>query len=299
MSTNPFGTSRTRRWIPWLSILVPSIGWLTFGLYPSLATVYYSLTEYSGVPGTPMNYCGLCNYRNLFTSNYSQVSDAVVTTLKYTAGVTVLQIGVGLGLALLLQRRRFGYGLYRALIFMPQIFSVTIVGVLFSLILDPSSGPAEKIVHSLSGGSSAFLGDSSISIWLIVAVNVWMFSGYTMLVYIAGLRRIPPELYEAASLDGCGPVRRFTRITWPMLAPATTVNVFLTAIGSLGEYALILVMTQGQYKTQTIGMFMFNSAFGVNPDLGLGSTLAMVQFVFTAAIGGVLLWRLRRREVAL
>jgi raffinose/stachyose/melibiose transport system permease protein len=299
VSTCPFGTRRTRRWIPWLSIAVPSIGWLTFGLYPSLATVYYSFTDYTGLPGTPMSFCGLCNYRNMFTSNYSQLSQAIKTTLEYVAGVTVLQIVIGLGLALLLQHRRVGYGLYRALIFMPQVFSVTIVGVLFSLVLDPSSGPAEKIYHSVLGGSSAFLGDSDLAIWLIVLVNVWMFSGYTMLVYIAGLRRIPPELYEAAALDGAGAIRRFLKITWPLLAPSTTVNVFLTVMGSLGEYALILVLTQGQYHTQTLGMFMFNTAFGVNPNLGLGSMLAMVQFVMTAIVGGALLWALRRREVSL
>ncbi|QMU69362.1 carbohydrate ABC transporter permease [Streptacidiphilus sp. P02-A3a] len=299
MSTCPFGTRRTSRWIPWLSIAVPSIGWLTFGLYPSLATVYYSFTNYSGLPGTPETFCGLCNYRNMFTSNYSQLSQAVVTTLEYVGGVTVLQIVIGLGLALVLQRRRFGFGFYRALIFMPQIFSVTIVGVLFSLLLDPTSGPAETVYHSVIGGYSSFLGDSDLAIWLIVLVNVWMFSGYTMLVYIAGLRRIPPELYEAAALDGAGAIRRFWRITWPMLAPATTVNVFLTVMGSLGEYALILVLTQGQYHTQTLGMFMFNTAFGANPDLGLGSMLAMVQFVLTAVIGSLLLWVLRRREVSL
>lgn len=299
MSTCPFGTRRTRRWIPWASIAVPSIGWLTFGLYPSLATVYYSFTNYSGLPGTPMSYCGLCNYRNMFTSNYSQLSQAIKTTLQYVIGVTVLQIVIGLGLALVLQRRRRGYGLYRALIFMPQVFSVTIVGVLFSLVFDPSSGPAEKVYHSVLGGSSAFLGDSNLAIWLVVLVNVWMFSGYTMLVYIAGLRRIPPELYEAAALDGAGAIRRFWKITWPLLAPSTTVNVFLTVMGSLGEYALILVLTQGQYHTQTLGMFMFNTAFGVNPNLGLGSMLAMVQFAMTAVIGGFLLWALRRREVSL
>jgi raffinose/stachyose/melibiose transport system permease protein len=299
VSTCPFGTRKTRRWIPWLSITVPAIGWLAFGLYPSLATIYYSFTQYSGLPGTPMNFCGLCNYRIMFTSDYAQLSQAVLTTVKYVAGVTVLQIVIGLGLALLLQRRRFGYGLYRALIFMPQIFSVTIVGVLFSLLLDPSSGPVEKIYHGLFGGTNAFLGNDSLAIWLIVLVNAWMFSGYTMLVYIAGLRRIPAELYEAASLDGAGPIRRFMKITWPMLAPATTVNVFLTAMGSMGEYALILVLTQGQYKTQTLGMFMFNSAFGTSPSLGLGSMLAMVQFVLTAVLGGGLLWALRRREVSL
>ncbi|MEV6116484.1 sugar ABC transporter permease [Streptomyces sp. NPDC052109] len=299
MSTCPFGTRRTRRWIPWLSISVPTLGWLVFGLYPSLATVYYSLTQYSGLPGTPIDFCGLCNYRNEFTGSWPDLSDSLVVTVKYVAGVTILQIGVGLGLALILQRRRLGYGLYRALIFMPQIFSVTIVAVLFSLLLDPNNGPTEKAYHALFGGANAFLGNPDWAIWLIVLINVWMFSGYTMLVYIAGLRRIPPELYEAASLDGAGRWKTFWKITWPMLAPATTVNVFLTAMGSIGEYALVLVLTDGNYGTKTLGMYMFDTAFGQTSDLGRGSMLAMLQFAFTLVVGGGLLWGLRRREVSL
>ncbi|MFF1632222.1 carbohydrate ABC transporter permease, partial [Streptomyces sp. NPDC058272] len=255
MSTVPFGTRKTRRWIPWLSISVPTVGWLVFGLYPSLATIFYSFTEYSGLPGTPIDYCGLCNYRNAFTGSWPDFSKSVTVTIEYAVGVTVLQIGLGLLLALLLRHRRPGYGFYRALIFMPQIFSVTIVGVLFSLLLDPSSGPAEKLWHTLFGSSNSFLGNDGWAIWLIVGINVWMFAGYTMLVYIAGLRRIPPELYEAAALDGAGRFQVFRRITWPMLASATTVNVFLTAMGSLGEYSLILVLTDGNYGTKTLGMY--------------------------------------------
>jgi raffinose/stachyose/melibiose transport system permease protein len=251
------------------------------------------------VPGAPVNYCGLCNYAQAFTSLSSQTWESLKVTLMYAAGVTVLQIVIGLGLALLLNRRGRLFSLYRALVFMPQIFSVTIVAALFSLIFDPVSGPAEKILHGLFGASSAFLGDGTISLPLIILINVWMFSGYTMLIYVAGLRRIPPELYEAASLDGCGQWSRFLRITWPMLAASTTVNVFLTAMGCLGEYALILLLTDGQFGTQTIGMYMFQQAFGQQSQLGYGSMLAMLQFVMTLVIGGVVLFTLRRREVQL
>jgi raffinose/stachyose/melibiose transport system permease protein len=299
MTTCLFGTRRTRRFIPWLSISIPTLGWLVFVLYPSAATIYYSLTQYSGVPGSALNYCGLCNYRTAFTGLLPQIWSSVWTTIVYTVGVTVLQIVFGLGLALLFNRRGPAWSLYRALVFMPQIFSVTIIGVLFSLILDPISGPAEKILHGLSGATSAFLGDSSISLPLVIVINVWMFTGYTMLIYIAGLRKIPPQLYEAAAIDGSGRWQAFRRITWPMLAPSTTVNVFLTAMGCLGEYALILVLTDGHFGTKTIGMYMFDSAFGTNSQLGYGSMLAMLQFAMTLVIGGVLLIVLRRREVAL
>jgi raffinose/stachyose/melibiose transport system permease protein len=299
VTTCPFGTRRTRRWLPWLSISIPSLGWLIFVLYPSLATVYYSLTQYSGVPGAPINYCGLCNYRQAFGGIRAATLESMKVTLAYTAGVTVLQIAIGLGLALLLNRRGRMFGLYRALVFMPQIFSVTIVAALFTMILDPVTGPAEKVLHALFGASSSFLGDSNVALPLIILINVWMFSGYTMLIYIAGLRRIPPEMYEAASLDGCGRWNAFRRITWPMLAASTTVNVFLTAMGCLGEYALILLLTDGNFGTKTIGMYMFDEAFGSQSALGYGSMLAMLMFGMTVVIGSILLFTLRRREVQL
>lgn len=295
----PFGTRRQARWLPIASVALPGLGWILFGLYPSLATVFYSLTEYSGVPGTPLNFVGFSNYVNAFTKLFPALGADLKVTILYTAGVVVFQIAVGLGLALLLNRRGMGFGLYRALIFMPQIFSVIVVGAVFLLLFDPFEGPIEKLLHATTGTTSAFFGSPSLALWLVVFVNVWMYAGYTMMIYIAGLRNIPKDVYEAAAVDGVGRWRRFARITWPLLAPATTVNVFLTAMGSLGQYALILVLTDGQFGTRTIGMDMFTTAFGSSPQLGYGSMLAMIQFFLTLLIGGGLLWLLRRREVQL
>lgn len=295
----PFGTQRTRKFIPWASIAIPGAGWLLFGLYPSIATIVYSFTQYSGLPGTPLNFCGLCNYTAAFSSLSGEVWSAVKVTLVYVIGVTLVQNAVGLGLALLLNRPGRSYAVYRALIFMPQIFSVAVIGAIFSLLLDPFSGPAEKILTALTGSTSSFLGSNSLALPLVMFVNIWMFSGYTMLIYIAGLRNIPPTVYEAAALDGAGRFRVFRHMTWPLLASATTVNVFLTAMGTLGEYALILVLTGGNFGTKTLGMYMFSSAFGGNSELGYGSMLAMLQFFLTLVIGGGLLIGLRRREVAL
>ncbi|GIH18638.1 carbohydrate ABC transporter permease [Rugosimonospora africana] len=295
-----FGTPRTRRFIPWASIAIPGLGWLLFGLYPSLATIGYSFTQYSGLPGTPLNFCGLCNYTNAFTALSSTVWDAIRVSLIYVVGVTVFQNAIGMGLALLLNRRGRSYAVYRALIFMPQIFSVAVVGAIFSLIFDPFSGPLDKLLHGAFGVTSTFLGSDRLALPLVMLVNVWMFSGYSMLIYIAGLRNIPAEVYEAASLDGAGRFRLFRNMTFPLLAPAFTVNMFLTVVGSLGEYALILVLAGGQHGTQTLGIYMFTSAFNAgSAELGYGSMLAMLQFFLTLIVGGGVLWTLRRREVAL
>ncbi|MFL4909006.1 carbohydrate ABC transporter permease [Streptomyces sp. MMS24-I2-30] len=299
MARCPFGTRRTRRFIPWASIAIPGAGWLLFGLYPSLATIGYSFTRYSGLPGTPLNICGLCNYSAAFTSLSSVVGDAVRVTLVYVLGVTVLQTACGLGLALLLNRPGRSYTVYRAIIFMPQIFSVAVVGAVFSLLLDPYSGPVEKIVHGIFGTTSSFLGSGTLALPLVILVNVWMFSGYSMLIYIAGLRNILPSVYEAAAMDGAGRLRVFRHVTWPLLAPATTVTVFLTAMGTLGEYALLMVLTGGNFGTKTLGLYMYQSAFGGDSQLGYGSMLAMLQFCLTVVIGGGLLFTLRRREISL
>lgn len=299
MAVCPFGTARSRRFIPWLSIAIPGAGWLVFGLYPSIATIAYSFTQYSGIPGTALNVCGLCNYKAAFTNLLPQVGQSIWITIVYAGAVTILQNLLGLALALLLNKHGRSFTLYRALIFMPQVFSVAVVGAMFSLLLDPYSGPIEKLTHALFGRTPAFLGSSSLALPLVIAINIWMFTGYTMLIYIAGLRNIPDEVYEAAALDGAGRGRSFLHITWPLLASAATVNIFLTAMGSLGEYSLILVLTNGNFGTRTLGMYMFSSAFGQNSQLGYGSMLAMLQFFITLMVGGVLLFTLRKREVSL
>ena len=88
----PFGTRRTRRFIPWLSIAIPGLGWLIFGLYPSFATIFYSFTQYSGLPGTPLNVCGLCNYTDAFTKLLPQVSESLRITAEYATGITIVMV---------------------------------------------------------------------------------------------------------------------------------------------------------------------------------------------------------------
>ena len=124
MTACPFGTRRTRRWIPWLSISVPTLGWLVFVLYPSPQRLLFahSVFRRAGHPGELLRAVQL---PAAFTSLSSQTWEALKVTLTYAVGVTVLQIVIGLGLALLLNRRGRLFSLYRALVFMPQIFSVT------------------------------------------------------------------------------------------------------------------------------------------------------------------------------
>lgn len=300
----PFGTSRSRRWIPLLSISIPGLGWLLFGFYPTIATFFYSLTQYSGLPGTPLNFRGFYNYVQGFTTDFGELGSTLKITFEYAAGVVILQTVVGLGLALLLNKKGKAFGFYRALVFIPQVLSVIVVGIVFSLLFDPFSGPIEHVYQDVTGGFSSFFGSPNIALLLVVIVTAWEGVGFTMVIYIAGLRNIPGEYYEAAGVDGAGRLRTFRAVTWPLLAGATTVNTFLTVTFCIAQYALILVLTNGQAGTMTIGMYMFISAFGGsaaggNTNLGYGSMLMVLNFVITLLVGTIILVLLRRREVQL
>src|SRR5205085_2489566 len=181
----PFGTRRTRRFIPWLSIAIPGLGWLIFGHYPSFATIFYSFTQYSGLPGTPLNVCGLCNYTDAFTKLLPQVSDSLRITAEYATGITIVQNAAGLAMALLLNRRGRLFGFYQALVFMPEVFSVAIVGAVFSLLFDPFSGPLEQVVRYVFHTTSSFLGSYLLALPIVMGVNIWMFTGYSMLMFSA------------------------------------------------------------------------------------------------------------------
>lgn len=125
---------------------------------------------------------------------------------------------------------------------------------------------------------------------------MWQNLGFTMVVFIGGLKTIQREIYEAANLDGVTPWRRFTSITWPLMAPAVTVNVLLAVIGSLTTYNLIYILTDGQFGTNTLGIFAFNMAFGQTQDLGLGAAVSTILLVLGVLVALPLATFLRFRE---
>src|SRR5262249_4371409 len=154
----------------------------------------------------------------------------------------------------------------------------TVVGLVWLLLFSPSGGPVARVLGAV-GIHSAFFGSSSVAILLVIAVQVWQNLGFSMIVFIGGLKSIPRSVYEAAALDGVTSWSRFTRITWPLLAPSVTVNVLLAVIGSLTTYNLIFVLTRGAFGTNTLGMYAFNSAFGPTGDLGLGAAVTSTLFL--------------------
>lgn len=290
------GVFRGRARLPIYLLMLPgALIYLVLGIVPSVATAVISLTNYTGVPGIPANFVGIQNYVQAFSLDWPGVAGSIVDTLVFGIAVTVVQNVLALLLAEMLRRRMPGVAFFRALIFLPAVLGVTVVGLIWALIFNPSGGPAANLLHVFHATSS-FFGSNTWALPLVIFVQVWSSLGFTVLVYLSGMNAIPGEMYEAAQLDGGSSWNVFRFVTFPMIAPSVTVDVLLAAVGSLNVYNLIYVLTDGLYHTNTLGMFMFNSAFQGSGDLGFGATLSMILFLITLLVALPLQKYLRKRE---
>ena len=279
----------------WGGLAVGVAFYLLFGIVPALANLLVSFTDYSGLPGSPTSWTGLTNYNILFTAQRPALISSAIDTVYFVVGVTVVQNVVALLLAHRLQADNKTAAVLRVLTFFPIVLGVTVVGIIWLLLFDPLSSPAQAAL-GLFGVHSAFFGSNNLAMPLVIIVQVWQNLGFTMVVFIGSLKTIPRSIYEAASLDGVTTWRRFSTITWPMMAPTVTVNVLFAVIGSLTTYNLIYILTDGQFGTNTLGILAFNRTFGASADLGLGAAVTIVLLVVAVCLAVPLALFLRARE---
>jgi ABC-type sugar transport system permease subunit len=283
----------------WAGLLAGVGVYVLFGIVPAVAQVVISFTNYTALPGAPVNNVGFSNYTSMLTTQRPGFVSGLSATVVFVVGVTV---GQNL-LALLLAHRLTGEGklaaIGRVLVFLPIALGVTIGGLVWILIFDPEGGPAKSLFATF-GVHSAFFGSDGWAMALVILVQIWQNAGFSTLVFIGGLRAIDTQIYEAAAIDGIGAWRRLRRVTWPLLAPAATVNILLALVGSFTLYNTIYVLTDGQYGTNTLGMLGFNAAFGSDlANLGYGAAVTVVLFVLTlvVAIPAMALLRYRERRL--
>lgn len=278
----------------WAGILLGLAVYALFGLAPAVANVVVSFTNYALYPGAPVNFAGLSNYTSMFTTERPGFMQALVATIVFVTAVTVLQNLFALAVAHRLVGDSRWNGVLRVLVFLPIVLGVTIVGLVWILFFEPGQGPASSL-WGLFGAHSSFFGSAGLAMPLVILVQVWQNIGFSSMVFIGGLKSINPEIYEAAAIDGIGRWQQLKRLTFPLLAPAMTVNILLAVVGSFTTYNLIYVLTAGQYGTMTLGMLSFTTAF-VNSDLGYGAAVGTVLFVMTFIVAVPLMLYLRSQE---
>lgn len=293
----PFGKGVSRL-LPYLLLAIPLLLYVLLGFGPSLVTVLFSFTNATGIPGQSWDFIGFDNYWTLFTaSNAPDRIASIGRSLYFAFAVVIIQNAVALFMAVIINKKLKGDVFYRAVYFLPVVLGVTVSGLIWQLIANPFGGPAQAILNFF-GTSSNFFGDYNIAFELIIFVQIWMYMGYSMTIFLAGLQSIPKDLYEAGYMDGASGWKAFKNITFPMIAPSFTVNMLLSIIGALQTFDIIYVLTGGKFNTTTLAFDVYAMAFGSGTsDYGLASAVAMIQFVFVFTVSMVALYYLRRREV--
>jgi multiple sugar transport system permease protein len=303
VTTKPRRASAPRRRRPWFWHFASFAGpgvlvYVCFVLAPIVVSVGYSLTNYNPF-NPPTKYVGLDNYRLLFQD------EQFLTALRVTSILTLIVVIVpnvlGLGVALLLDRRGWLYNALRSVFFTPVILSSVVVSVIWSRLLD-SEGPVNQGLRALGvDNPPGWLSDPSYALYSVASIISWQMLGFCVVVYLAGLQGVPTDLVEAASIDGAGPVRRFWAVTWPMLAPSVTINTVVLLISAFKAYDYVKVITNGgpgSGTTATIAFNVLQTGFDANHG-GYASAMAIVMLLIVAVATAVALKLLQRREIDL
>lgn len=279
-----------------VAFMAPALAmYLVIIVYPLAQGLVLSGTD--SKVGNPGAFVGASNYVALASDG--DVMRALGITVAYAVVVVITQNAVGLALARALYMRPRVRQLGSTLILIPTLMSAVMAAFVWNSLLAPD-GAINSLLESLGLSSLAhvWLGDPSTALWAIALVNIWMFSGYSAAIFLAGYMNMSSELLDASSVDGAAGWRRFVSIEWPLLAPATTVSVTLSLIGSLKVFELPFVMTNGgpAGSTTTLTMLIFAKIFGGQGSFAYGATIAVLLLVVVVLFAGVTQSLLRRRE---
>ncbi len=294
----PFGKGLAR-YLPMALLMIPLLLYVIFGLGPSIATIFFSLTNATGIPGVKWEFIGLENYRRfLFSSDSGERIASAWRSVQFAFSVVVIQNAIALFMAVIINKKLRGDVFYRATYFLPVVLGVTISGLIWKLMFNPIGGPVQSVLE-MFGTRSNFFGSYDVAFELVIFVQIWMYMAYSMTIFLAGLQSIPKDMYEAGYIDGTTKWQSFRNITFPMIAPAFTVNMLLSIIGALQTFDIIYVLTNGAFYTRTLALDVFSTAIANNAsaDFGLASATAMVQFLLVLVVTVVAMIYLRRREV--
>jgi raffinose/stachyose/melibiose transport system permease protein len=289
--------ARRRAAPPWWFVAPAMVLFAFVVLVPSVRGVYYAFTDWDGLDPT-FSFVGLRNFADMLDD--PDALRAVWHTLLIAVAITVLQNGAGLLLALGVNTLIKTRNVLRVLLFAPAVITPIVTAYLWRNLLGPDGA-----VNSLLGAAGLvswrqdWLGNPRLALWMIVLVIVWQFAGYSMVIFLAGLQSIPREIYEAAAIDGTGPVRRFWFVVRPLLAPALTVNLMLSIIGGIKLFDQVYALTGGGpgHDTDTISTLIYKDAFTLG-EFGYSVALAVVLTAVVALASATQYAVLSRNEKA-
>lgn len=273
-----------RAWPAYLYILPGFLIYAVFVLAPVVQTVRYSFFNWNGV-GVP-EFIGLANYARLIQDPL--VHTALRNNLTLLVFYTVFPIALALLFTALLTRRPIrGMSFFRAGLFIPQVMSMVVVGVVWRWIYNPTFGPLNQFLRAvgLEDWAKPWLGDFTFALPAVGMVGTWVGYGFAMVLFIAGVQRLDEDLYDAAMLDGAGEFEQFKTITLPGLRPEITIAMVTTLIAALRTFDLVFVLTNGgpANRTLVVALEIYRNAFTIG-RVGYASAIAVVLAIIILVI---------------
>lgn len=274
-----------------IALLAPCFLFVTvFAFYPILYSVWLSLhTVVLGLPQLGQPFVGLDNYVELVNDTVARWS--VLVTLAFVLVSTLLEVALGLGIALVINRHFPGRGTVRAAVLIPWAIPTVVASQLWRYIFNDRYGLLNLALYGGdTAGYQAWLAQPATAFAAIVAADVWKTSSFAALLILAGLQTIPDELYEAARLDGAGAWQSFRRITLPLIRPALLVALLFRTMDAFRVFDLVFVMTQGgpADSTNVLQFYGYKKIFAEGL-MGYGSTISVLVFCLTMAVSLVYL----------
>jgi len=269
--------------LPWL------VGFFLLAIGPILASLYLSFTKYNVI--NPPAWIGLDNYIYMAQSD-ARFRKALQVTFTFVALAVPAKLVFALAVAMVLDRGIRAIGLYRALFYLPSILGGSIAVAILWRQLFNYDGVVNSVLRLVGIEGPYWLADPNHSLWTLIVLAVWQF-GSPMLIFLAGLRAIPQELYEAAEIDAAGKVRRFFAITIPLLAPVIFFNLVLQMIEAFKSFSGAFIISGGKGAPLDSLLFytvyLFNEAFSFL-RMGYASALAWVLLIIIATLTALAFW---------
>lgn len=289
-----FRTKRDK--IPYLFLIVPVIIYIVWVIAPMIYTFYLSLTNWDGL--TTPDFIGFKNYIKLFDDKVFFIS--LANNLKWLAAFITIPVILGLGLAMILNVAIPGDKFFKMTFYMPMVLAMVVSGLIWGWMYHPKGGLINTVIMStgLVEKGPGWLSNRDLVLWSIIIVAIWRQVGYVMVLFLAGLKSINPQLLDAAHVDGASGWQTFWRVILPLLTPVTVIVLVISVIDSLRAFDLVSVMTRGgpANASSVLANFMYIEAFN-NYKMGYGASIAVILFMISLGFIILYLWRVMQDEL--
>ena len=268
----------------YLMVLPAVLLFTLFAVYPFVEGIKLGFYRWDGL--SPMTFIGMENYVNILHDE--QYWSALKNTFLYAVVTTIAKNLLGLVLAMVMMKITHGKGFFRTITYMPVTFSYVVCGILWLWIFNPNFGLLNNFLRLIGadGLVMGWLSDSRIAIYSVMAVDIWRWAGFHMVLYLAGLQAIPKDYYEAADIDGAGAFQKFRYMTLPLLRPIILFTTINSTIGTLQLFDETMNITQGgpANATITISQYIYNILFKYTPDFGYATAVSYVVVVLIVVL---------------